>query len=286
MPSRKQAFAFLMTSFAEQTSVYADGINLYRTTLVEGWDIASVSNGGYVLALVVRAMLDAVDKSDPVSVNAHYERPGYPGPATIRIERGREGRTLSTVSAVLIQNDMEVIRTMGTFANTAEFEGPELILAEAPELSPRDQCVQTTPGSLDSFYPPPFVDRFDIRHDPKYIGFATGEPSGEPTMGGWLGLLDDEPLDAVALTMFSDAFPPTIFNTDLPVGWAPTVELTIHYRQPVVSSAVAGIYKSKFIFGGLFSGDVELWDPEVGLVVEARQIALLPKVNSESARPI
>ncbi|MEE9416593.1 MAG: thioesterase family protein [Acidimicrobiales bacterium] len=268
-----------MPTFAEQTAVHADGADNYRTSLVEGWDIGSVTNGGYVLALVVRAMLDAVDKSDPVSVNAHYERPGYPGPATIRIERGRQGRTLSTVGAVLIQDGKEVIRTMGTFANTEQMEGPELILANPPTLSPRDECVRAVRESPDSFYPPPFVDRFDIRHDPKYIGFASGNPAGEPTMGGWLSLLDDEPLDAVALTMFADAFPPTIFNTDLPVGWAPTIELTVHYRQRAISAAVAGIYSSKFIFGGLFSGDAELWDLEAGLLIEARQMALLPELG-------
>ncbi len=245
----------------------------------ERWDIGSVTNGGYVLALVVRAMLDAVDKSDPISVNAHYERPVRPGAATITIDRGREGRTLSTVSAIMTQDGKEVLRAVGSFANLDALDGPKLILSDPPAIAPYDECIRLTPTpDQEGFYPPPFVGQFDVRHDPARIGFSQGTPTGEPKMGGWLGLLDSESLDAVALTLFADSFPPTIFNTDLPVGWAPTVELTVHYRQRPQAKAVAATYESTYIFGGMFSGDLELWDPEVGLLVEARQIALLPKV--------
>lgn len=268
-----------MTSFAEQTAVNHLGDDVYETTVFEGWDIGSVSNGGYVLALAVRAMLDAVDKPDPMSVNAHFERPAGPGPATITIERGREGRTLSTVSAVLTQNDKEIIRATGTFANFDAMEGPSLIRRTAPDIAPLADCLRTMHREdQPDFYPPPFTGRFDIRHDPRRAGFATGEPHGDPEMGGWLGLLEGEPLDAVALTLFADAFPPTIFNTTLPIGWAPTVELTVHYRQRPTSTALMTTYETDYIFGGMFTGDVEIWDPEVGLIVEARQIALLPKM--------
>ncbi len=266
-------------SFAEQTAVQAQGTDIYETTLHEGWDIGSVTNGGYVMALAVRAMLDAVDKPDPIAVNAHFERPGAAGPATIRIDRGREGRTLSTVSAVLYQNDKEIIRATGTFGDLEAMEGPTLIRSEPPDIAPIDECIHTAPtADQQQFYPPPFTGRFEIHHDPRRAGFATGTPDGQPEMGGWLRLHDDEPVDAVALTMFADSYPPTIFNTDLPVGWAPTVELTVHYRRRPVSPALMTTYDTAYIFGGMFSGDVEIWDPVVGLVAEARQIALLPKV--------
>lgn len=265
-------------SFAEQTSVRSTGADTYETMIWEGWDIGSVANGGYVLSLVVRAMLDAVDKPDPISVNAHFERPGLAGPAVIKIDRGREGRTLSTVSAVLNQNDKEVIRATGTFADLDAMEGPTLIRAEMPQIAPIEACLATRhQPDQGQFYPPPFTGRFAIAHDPERAGFASGEPHGQPEMGGWIGLLDDEPIDAVALTLFADAFPPTIFNTNLPIGWAPTVELTVHYRQRAASTSLITTYETDYIFGGMFSGDVEIWDPDVGLVVEARQIALLPK---------
>lgn len=267
-------------SYREQTAVSLVGDDTYEGNIPEGWDIGSVVNGGFALSYAVRAMIDAVDKPDPLSVNAHFERPAMPGPVTIRVERGREGRTLSTVSAVMEQNGKEIIRAMSTLGDFDKLEGPELILSDQPEMAAREECFRTM-GEPEggSFYPPAFVSRFDIRHDPRFVGFAKGEPAGEPKMGGWLGLLDDEPLDAVALTLFADAYPPTIFNTTLPVGWAPTVELTIHFRQRPISPALVATYGSKFIFGGMFSGDVELWDPERGLIVEARQIALLPKMN-------
>ena len=45
----------------------------------DGWDIAGNANGGYLLAIAGRAMRDASGRPDPVSVTAHYLRPGTPG---------------------------------------------------------------------------------------------------------------------------------------------------------------------------------------------------------------
>ena len=65
---------------------------------------------------------------------------------------------------------------------------------------------------------------------PDDAGFSRGRPSGEMQLRGWFRLPDDQPLDTLALVLATDAYPPTIFNADLPVAWTPTVELTAHVR--------------------------------------------------------
>ena len=39
--------------------------------------------------------------------------------------------------------------------------------------------------------------------------------------------------DVIALLMFADAFPPPIFTVFGPVGWVPTLELTVQVRARI-----------------------------------------------------
>lgn len=272
----------MTASFAADTEVVAGRDLHYDSTLVDGWDIYGNPNGGYVAALMMRAVVDASvaasGHGDPVTSTHHFLRPAKPGPIEIDLVASRMGRTLATFSGVLRQDGKEIIRSLVTLGTAANMDGPELITASSPELPPLADCVW--PGD-DA---PNFVRRIDVVHTPTSAGYSSGQPSGEPRMEGWLALGGEmvdgsNPADAVAMTIFADAMPPTIFNTGLAVGWAPTVELTVHYRRVPASARLAVTYTSKFISGGMMSGDVELWDTAGNLVAEARQLALVPKTS-------
>lgn len=265
-----------MTSFTERTAVYKQSDGLWHATIATGFEIGPIVNGGFTMAYAVRAMVESTDKSDPISVNAHFLRPAVPGPIEIHVEQIKAGRTLSTVAASLVQNDKEVLRLLGTFGNLDAMEGPRLMRSGPPDLTPLDQCPELDRES-GGFYPPNFATAFQIRHDPRYDGFIRNEPIGEAVMGGWLRLKDDEPINTMALVMFADAFPPAIFNTDIPTAWAPTVELTVHFRARPTDGWLRGMYEADFIAGGSFVGDLNLWDDNDQLVVQSRQMALLPK---------
>ena len=74
------------------------------------------------------------------------------------------------------------------------------------------------------------MGKVELRLHPDDAGFATGVTSGVPRVTGWFRLPDQEPVDTVALLCAADAFPPTIFNADIPLAWTPTVEFTVHVR--------------------------------------------------------
>ena len=69
--------------FAEDTTVTAVAPGRYESAVREGWDIAGNANGGYLLALAARAMLDHSGRADPVTISAHYLSPGRVGPVDI-----------------------------------------------------------------------------------------------------------------------------------------------------------------------------------------------------------
>jgi hypothetical protein len=138
-----------------------------------------------------------------------------------------EGRRFATASAVLRSDGRPLLSVLGTVGDLSD-KGDDLLVDGAPpELPPVDQCVFIE--ATDTF-PPPFMSKVELYVHPQDMGFAGHITSGIPRVTGWFRLPDDEPVDTVGLLCALDAFPPTIFNADLPVAWTPTVELTTHIR--------------------------------------------------------
>ena len=263
-------------SFERDTRVESLGGGRFVAEVRDGWDIAGNANGGYLLAIAARAMLELSGRSDPISVTAHYLRPGRPGPVSIEGRAIKEGKRFATVGATMRSGDQPLLEVLGTFgALAAEPAPPERIDGAPPALPPPEQCGRRAEelhaeGSS-------FMHRVDLRMHPDDDGFRTGRPSGEPQMRGWLRLADDEPIDPLALLLCADALPPTIFNAALPVGWAPTLELTVHLRARPTPGWLRAAFRTRFVTGGFMDEDGELWDASGRLVAQSRQLALLPR---------
>jgi hypothetical protein len=75
----------------------------------------------------------------------------------------------------------------------------------------------------------------------------------------------------------ADAFPPTAFNGDLPLGWTPTLELTVHVRRRPAPGWLRCINRTRFVSSGFLEMDGEVWDASGHLVVQSRQLALVPR---------
>ena len=85
---------------------------------------------------------------------------------------------------------------------------------------------------------------------------------------------------AFGLLLAVDAFPPTAFNTRLPVAWTPTVELTAHVRARPVPGWVRCRFSTRFVTGGFLEEDGEVWDERGRLVAQSRQLALVPRAEA------
>ena len=131
----------------------------------------------------------------------------------------------------------------------------------------------------DDDAPPDFVSSIEMHLHPDDAGFATGRKSGEMRVRGWFTLPDDEPVGTIGLLTVVDAFPPTVFNTDLPVAWVPTVELTAHVRARPKPGWLRCAFTTRFVTGGFIEEDGEVWDEDGTLVAQSRQLALLPRTG-------
>ena len=91
-------------------------------------------------------------------------------------------------------------------------------------------------------------------------------------------------MTTLGLVVAADAFPPTIFNSDVPAAWTPTIELTTHVReQPTPGDWLRCSFNTRFITGGFLEEDGELWDQAGRLIAQSRQLALLPLGEGGSA---
>lgn len=260
--------------FASDTAVTALGEGRYATEIKAGWDVAGNANGGYLLSVVARAMLDAAGRPDPVTITAHYLAPGRPGAAIVAAEIVKRGRTFTTATGSLIADDKRLMQVLGTFGDLSTPIGPERVEASPPDLPPPDACSRVEPTET---FPPPFMGRVDLRLHPDDSGALNGSPSGELRVRGWFRLLHQEPIDTIGLLLAVDAFPPTAFNARLPVGWIPTVELTAHVRSRPAPGWLRCAFTTRFVTGGFLEEDGEIWDDTGRLVAQSRQLALIPR---------
>jgi acyl-CoA thioesterase len=116
----------------------------------------------------------------------------------------------------------------------------------------------------------------ECRLHPDHTTIGQDRP-GPPQVSGWFRLTDGELLDPLGLVLASDGFPPAIFFSSLPIGWTPTIDLTVHVRHPGPHEWVACRFTTRFVDGGWLEEDGEMWSREGRLVAQSRQLALVPR---------
>lgn len=262
-----------METFADASAITPSGDDRWKAEVRPGWDIEGNTNGGYLLAIAARALAARVERPDPLTVTAHYLAPGRPGPVEVHTEEVRRGTRLATATGTMSAGDHRLLSVVGTFADLDRLSGPELVTGAPPELP-----VLPAASAAGDTELPAFTTKVDVRLHPDDGGFREGRRSGEARMRGWFRLPDDEPMDGFALILAADAFPPTIFNTDVPVAWTPTIELTVHVRARPTPGWLRCHFLTRFVTHGLLEVDGELWDAADQLVAQSRQLALVPRV--------
>lgn len=266
--------------FASDSAVHLvsrhDETSRWSAEVVPGYDVGGVSNGGYLMSIVARAVSGATGCPDPVTLTAHYLAPVAHGPASVEVTVLRRGRRFSTATATLTFGDRLAMVVLATFGDHTEADpaAPELYLAAPPDLPAPDGMRRVVPGDP---MPPPVMARVELLPHPDDARFLDGQRSGTPRIRGWFDLLDAEPIDVFTLPFAIDVWPPTIFNADLPIAWTPTVELTVHVRSRPAPGRLACEFSTSVISSGYLESDGLVWDSTGKVVAQSRQLALVPR---------
>lgn len=257
--------------FERDTAVTPLGGGRWAAHYDEGWFATTGLNGGYLAAIVLRAMTAEVGDPArlPRSLTLHYLRPSVAGDAEVEVSVERAGRRLSTLTARVLQDGRLCLLAMAAFSEGFEAAAdyadplPDVAPSEGIEPVPQERAIV------------PVARRFDIR---PALGAAPFSGADEAVTGGWIAFAEGEqPIDPPALAMLADAWVPSPFTRlHGPVG-APTVDLTIHLRVPevVVDGPVLVVFRSRFAHAGFFEEDGEVWSADGRLLAQSRQLGLL-----------
>jgi hypothetical protein len=258
-----------MTKFDEATQAIRVDENTYDVCLDPGYSIGGPLNGGYLMAVVLRAVVDDSPFEHPVSTTSQFHKAPAPGPAQVRVERLKAGRTAAFTRATLVQDGVAQIESLVT---TATLHGAEPVYADAPghRMPPAEQCVKLPDPKPESGMT--LNAQMELLFDPPTIGWLGGEPTGRPEARAYFRMTEPQDPDPFVLALAIDALPPVVFSAGLR-GWAPTVDLTWHLRALPAPGPLTLIGSGRLIADGWFDEDVEAWDATGRLVAQSRQLA-------------
>ena len=264
-----------MSDVDGETSVRAVGDGRYTTRLDAAWNIGANPNGGYALLPALRAMLDLAAHPDPLSLTVHFLRPATgDSDADVTARIVRAGRSTTNATATMTQDGTPRLvahAVLGDLAEGVQGAAPDPGGALVPpDLPPPDRCVDRR--ELGQGIDLPILSRLDVRIRPEQV---TPERSRAAVVEGWIRFADGTPPDSRWLPLLADAFPPALRTRMGPVGWVPTVELTVHVRRRPAAGWVSARFECDDVVDGRMIESGTLWDSAGTVVARSRQLGLV-----------
>src|SRR3954454_10610228 len=111
-----------MSKFERDTSVSEVDAGVFDGHVNRDWWIVFGPNGGFLAAMLVKAMTTAVDDHTRMarSLTIHYTAAPKEGPVRIHTTVERAGRSLTTVSARMEQDGRLIALAIGAFSRVRE----------------------------------------------------------------------------------------------------------------------------------------------------------------------
>jgi acyl-CoA thioesterase len=262
----------MSTRFDLDTGVVPLGDGAFAGRIDPGWRITRGPNGGYVAAIVLRALAACVEPDRASrSLTIHYTAPPEEGPVRVVTRVERAGRSLSTVSGRMLQGDRVLALALGAFSKPRAAAGFDQTLR--PEAPPPEACPRFEGRT-------PMNARYDYRWAVGHPPFSGVEHS---LAGGWIRSAEPRLADAALVAAFTDAWPPSHFArfraTETPAS-VPTVDLTIHFRRALPLAHATpddfylAVFRSRLLADGFLEEDGEIWSRDGQLLAQSRQLAV------------
>lgn len=270
------------TRFAAETAVRALGSGRYEAQMHRSWWIINGPNGGYVAAVMLRAIVAEVADAArrPRTLSVQYLRAPAEGAVEVQVAIERSGRTVTNVSARLFQDG----RLMGLAlaALAVDREAP-VAFDDTPGLPTGDGGAalpmpeQIAVAEVDPERDVPMRTHYDLRWALGALPFQPDPVAPRARSGGWIRPAEPEPIDEVVLTAISDAWLPPVFSRAAVPLAVPTIDLTVHFRSlpadPLDHCFVE--FDSPLAQDGYLTEHGRILDRHGRLLAESRQLAVL-----------
>lgn len=247
----------------------------FSVELSEYYTIVGRPNGGYLQAVMASGALAGAAEAGSHHVHATAVTTNYMGgpavgPAELRTEVRRVGRGVSFVHVTLLQDDVVTTESLATLGTLRDDSVPHYQDAPVPAIAEREQCLQSNVDDEINIR-----NVIDVRLDPQYAKWTSGEFGGRGEVRGWLRLNDgDTSWDPWSVLLATDAMPPATFSLGSS-GWVPTLQLTSYVRRVPTSEWLRARQWCVVVADGLVDERCELFDDRDELVASSSQIAMV-----------
>jgi acyl-CoA thioesterase len=271
----------MTTRFERDTTVTRRDDAVFLATVDPAWFVMRGPNGGYLTAIVLRALAERVGDATraPRSLTVHFASPPEAGTITIATRLERVGRSLTSCTARVTQADRLVALAVAAFSSPRP--GPEFCDLISPDVLP--------PERLTAYPPPPEAPPIASRWDTRW---AIGRPpipgaplAREAVAGGWIRLEEPQPMDAPAIAAVTDAWLPLVFGRTNEPFVVPTIDLTVHFRSALPHAGVPpdgfvlAVFRTSVAAEGFLDEDGEVWASDGTLLAQSRQLAAILPVR-------
>ena len=242
----------------------------------EEWSIAGKPNGGYLLALCANAalaMLRAGGEHHPhvIAATGTFLSAAPFGPTRIQVEELRRGRGSSVLRTRVLGDGGEArVEALITVGRLHPGMSPHHDDVQPVTLPAPGACVRL-PADAPGFHVP-LMNVVSEQLDPACLGWATGSPSGQGELRGYLSFDDGRDFDPLSLVMAVDAYPPPTFDLGL-VGWVPTMTLSTWVRALPAAGPLRVRSRARLVQDNLVDETCDLWDSAGRLVATGHQLA-------------
>ncbi|WP_210492191.1 thioesterase family protein [Patulibacter sp. SYSU D01012] len=287
------------TAFARATAVRSLGDGRYRAEVGADWSAPTGPNGGYLAAILVRALegeLAPEGERRLRSLTVHYLRTAALGSLEIDVRVLRTGRRTASAAVSARQDGRDVLAGLAAFAApgldaaaTWTPAAPDVPAPPAPD-APAVRGADYRPGGGAWLEAPPGTPSISrqLRMAPvlgtgPFVARPLDGDHGVET-GGWIASPEAQPVDAAYVAQLTDFWWPPAFEVLERPAIAPTIDLTIHLRADLPPGGlpptpVLGTYRSTAAVDGLVEEDATLVLPDGSLLAQARQLALLAPLS-------
>jgi hypothetical protein len=254
--------------------------NDYQFSIDSSWWVDSGPNGGYLAAVLARAVeLEAArlgKNHRPASASIHYLRPPREGVATVSARLIRTGRTTTVLHLDLQQ---EHAGTLVTSLFTLVAPNSNELDAGSPSVEPVAPPMPPSHGqSLYEGASPAYLDHWEIQPVHGHVPFSSpmDTPVGPLNCAGWIRLREPRPIDAPLLAAMADAWSPVVFGVlEGPVS-VPTLSFNLLWRsRPIGTQWCFVTLHTEAISEGLVDESVEIRTGDGTLLLQGRQLAQL-----------
>ena len=255
--------------------------NIFSFTPDSRYFVGNTPHGGYLLALMNKAMTQVLPHPSAINSNVYYLDRTEPESAELHVEVFRTSKGSSMGQVKLVQNNKITClysALCSDFDHMKGYSGLSTPLPEIMKTVKKEDFKVMHYENLGLGSTPAFIQQLNMSVHPDHAWWDRdiSSDAAEARCSAYLEL-EGGIADTFVLSYLADILPPVVQNKYGSLGWIPTLALTCNIRQLPQTNLLFIDGLAKDISNGYFEQDCYIWDMNGNLVATSRQLAKILK---------